>query len=99
MKTFELARVTVAPDDAQEFQARWPKAVDAIRATFPGLEEANLVQLDETTWLDIWRWESHEAAVSAAEGAPKIPDAASMFELIKEVVKMEHGEIAQHWSK
>ena len=31
--------------------------------------------------MDVWRWESGEATLAAAEGAPNVPEAAAMFSL------------------
>ncbi|MEM9447087.1 MAG: hypothetical protein AAGA75_00960 [Cyanobacteria bacterium P01_E01_bin.6] len=96
MATFELARFTVKADDVDLLLKRWPAAVEAIGSACPGLIEANLVRLDETTWIDIWRWETHELAVSAAQEAPSIPAAAEMFSLISGPPTMEHGEVVMH---
>lgn len=73
--------------------AKWSDAVNAISNAFPGLIEANLVRLDESTWMDLWRWESHELAANAAVGAPSIQAAADMFSLILELPSIEHGEV------
>lgn len=96
MATFELARYQIDPSNAEKLEIQWPLAVKAISYEFPGLIQANLVRLDDTTWIDIWHWESHEAAVKAAEGAPKIPAAAEMFSLISGPPTLEHGQIVKH---
>ncbi len=95
MSSFELARYREAPENADELVRRWEAAVDAIRRAFPGLVDANLARLDEQTWIDVWRWESTEAARAAAEGAPKVPEAAAMFSLIAEPLAMDHAEIVR----
>ena len=95
MPTFELARYRVDPQNTEELTRRWEAAVDAIRATFPGLVGANLARLDEQTWIDVWRWESAEAAQAAAQGAPSVPEAAAMFSLIAEPLAMDHAEIVR----
>ena len=96
MATFELARYTIDPARADELVDRWQEAVAAIRSRFPGLVEANLVRIDDATWMDIWRWETHREALAAAEAAPHIPEAAAMFELIVAPPSMEHGDIVVH---
>ena len=93
MKTFELARFRVASQDAEKLLARWPAAVEAIRTACTGLIDAKLVRIDETTWMDIWQWESHDLAKVAAQTAPSLPSAALMFSLITEPPTIEHGEI------
>ena len=93
MAAFELARYRVEPENTEELLQRWEAAVDAVRRSFPGLVDANLARLDEQTWIDVWRWESTEAARAAAEGAPSVPEAAAMFSLIAEPLAMDHAEI------
>ena len=95
MAAFELARYRVAPENADELVQRWEAAVGAIGRSFPGLVDANLARLDEQTWIDVWRWESAEAARAAAEGAPSVPEAAAMFSLIAEPLAMDHAEIVR----
>jgi heme-degrading monooxygenase HmoA len=95
MATFEFARFKTDPAQADQLVARWRAAVTAIRDRFPGLIEANLSRIDDSTWVDVWRWESHDAAVAAAQGAPEVPEAAAMFALITESPQMEHGEIVE----
>jgi heme-degrading monooxygenase HmoA len=95
MAAFELARYRVDPQNTDELLTRWEAAVSAIRRTFPGLVGANLARLDEQTWIDVWRWESPEAAHAAAQGAPSVPEAAAMFSLIAEPLAMEHAEIVR----
>lgn len=96
MATMELARYRIDPSRAQELEARWQPAVTAIRDRFPGLIAARLIRLDESTFVDAWEWETLEAALTAAEGALSVPEAAALFELIVEPPTMEHGEILRH---
>jgi heme-degrading monooxygenase HmoA len=93
MPTFEFARYHIDPTNAEELGRRWRAAVAAIRERFPGLNEATLARLDERTYMDVWRWETREAALAAADGAASVPEAAAMFALITEPPTMEHGEI------
>ena len=93
MSAHELARYRVAPDDEQELLVRWPAAVAAIRSQLPGLVDARLARLEDGVWMDVWEWDSLEAAKRAAAAAPPIPEAAAMFGVISEPLAMEHGEI------
>ena len=94
MAVYELARFRVDPPDVPTMLSSRDSMVDAIRTRYPGLIQASLARLDDETWIDVWRWESLEKAHAASEGAPELPEAAAMFSLIKEVVSMEHAEIA-----
>ena len=95
MSAFELARYRVDPARADELQERWPAAVAAIRERVPGLVRANLTRLDDSTWVDVWEWESMDAATRAAAEAPSISEAAAMFAVIAEPLAMEHVEIVE----
>ena len=68
----------------------------AIRNRFPGLVSASLTRLDDVTFMDVWQWDSREAALAAADGAPGVPEAAALFSLIVEPPTMEHADIIQH---
>lgn len=96
MSELELTRYRIDPSRSEELTRLWPLAVEAIRRRCPGLLEANLVRLDEHTFLDAWRWESREAALAAAAVAPSIPEAATMFALITEPPIMEHGTVLRY---
>ena len=93
MAVFELARFKVEPDKASDMLASRDEMVDAIRARFPGLIEAQLARLDDVTWIDVWKWESLEQAEAAAAGAPEVPQAGAMFSFISKVESLEHAEI------
>lgn len=99
MQALELARYRVDPTKAEQLRSRWPAGVAAVRARFPGLLVAALVRLDERTWMDVWRWETLEAAKAAADGAASLPEAAAMFALIDEVISMEHAQVVERWSR
>lgn len=93
MAVFELARFKVDPRNQEAMLASREPMVAAMRARFPQLREARLAQLDDETWIDVWRWDDLESAQRAAAEAPSVPEAAAMFGLIREVVSMEHAEI------
>lgn len=95
MPAIEYVRYTVDPSNRDEFVDRWRDAVNAIRERFPGLMTANLANIAEDTWMDVWFWESRQAAQEAAEGAPGVPAAAAMFALISSPPTMEHGEVVE----
>jgi hypothetical protein len=93
MATLELARFKVEPENIGRMLQSRDAMVEAIRARFAGLIEARLARLDDTTWIDVWKWESLEQAKAAADGASAVPEAGAMFSLISEVESMEHAEI------
>jgi hypothetical protein len=65
--------------------ARRADLVAATRRLYPGLIDARLLRVDDTTWLDLWRWESMARAEAAIAGAHDIPGATAAFELTSNV--------------
>jgi hypothetical protein len=57
--------------------------------------DAQLVHLDDGTWLDIVTWDSREAAERAAAQFLAIPEAGAMAGLLEEVMSFWHGEGAE----
>ncbi|GGB94890.1 antibiotic biosynthesis monooxygenase family protein [Cellulomonas carbonis] len=92
MTAIELARFTVRPDDADEMLARRPAMAAALRDV-PGFVGLRLVRLDERTWLDVVEWTDLASALAAQQDVMGLPACAAVFELIEEVVGMEHGEV------
>ena len=95
MSTFEIARYRIGAGAEDELRRRWRDAVAAMRRTFPGLVQANLTRIDSENWIDVWQWETREAALAAAEGAPRVAEAAALFSLIVAPPEMTHGEIVE----
>lgn len=91
MAVIRTTRFTVDPDDAETMRARRSQLLSAVRAAFAGPAEARLVRLDDSTWLDIWRWESTEALQSALAGAPGLPEAGAAFAVTRDA-SVEQGE-------
>lgn len=81
MAVIRYTRFTADPSDIDRLLTRRAELIAAVRATFPGLTEARLARLDDTTWVDAWRWESAAALQAATEGAPGIPEAGAAFAL------------------
>ena len=93
MTTFELARFTVDPARAEELLAARPAMADELKQHCPGFIQLWLLRLDERTWLDVVEWETREHADQALEIVQQHPGCQAMFELIEELVGMDHGEV------
>ncbi len=72
-----------------------PAMINAVRDRCPGMLDAQLVHLDDGTWLDIVTWDSREAVRRAAGEFPTIPEAGAMAGLLEEIVSFWHGEGAE----
>ncbi|MBO0771606.1 MAG: antibiotic biosynthesis monooxygenase [Actinobacteria bacterium] len=85
MAIIRTTRFKADPARATEVVARRAELISAVRAAFPGLTEARLAQVDEGTWVDMWRWDSAESLATALAGAPALPAAAAAFSLVTDV--------------
>ena len=62
MAVLRLDQFTIDPADTGELLTRHGALVAAAKDAFPGLIEAQLVKVDDQTWLDVWRWDSLASA-------------------------------------
>ena len=97
-EVLEIVRFTTSPSAEEALLAGRQRAIDALKRSYPGLLDARLSRLqtarDGTTWIDIVRWDSLEHAKAAAAGATSVPEAAAWFQHIRDVLSMEHAELA-----
>ena len=92
MAAIRFARFHVESTDADEMISKRAALVDAIRHRFSGLVQAHLTRLDERTWIDVWRWESHADLQRALEAGPTFAEAPAVFALIQDL-STEDGEL------
>lgn len=85
MTAIRFARFHIEPADADEMISKRAALVDAIRHRFPGFTGAHLTRLDERTWIDIWRWESHADLQRALEAGPTFAEAPAVFALTQDL--------------
>jgi hypothetical protein len=79
MAVLRFARFTTDPDRADEMLAKRAALISTIKAQFPALTDTCLARVDQSTWIDTWRWESLAEAESAIGRAPSIPEAGAAF--------------------
>ena len=92
MALIRTTRFTADPADADTVLERRGKLLEAIRATFAGPTETRLIRVDERTWVDMWRWDSPEILNAALAGAPRLPEAAAAFAVVRDV-SAEQGDL------
>jgi heme-degrading monooxygenase HmoA len=92
MTVLRLDRFTVNPADTAELIARHADLVSAAKDAFPGLIDVQLAQIDDRTWIDVWRWETLASAQAAVASAPAIPQARAALSLAKDVTA-EYAEV------
>jgi hypothetical protein len=92
MAVLRFARFTIQPGTAEDLLARRAALVAAVRAAFPGLIKAELAQLGDDTWIDVWRWDSPSSAQAAGQAAPAMPEVAAAFSVTRGLT-LEQGEV------
>jgi Antibiotic biosynthesis monooxygenase len=87
MTVLRIDRFTADPARADELVRRRNALVAAVRDAVPGLLDARLARVDDRTWIDLWRWDSHANAQAAVDQARSgaLPEAASAFEIATDV--------------
>lgn len=92
MAVLRLDRFTIDPADSRELRNRHAALVAAATDAFPGLLGVELAQVDDQTWIDVWRWDSLDSAQAAVAAAPTIPQAGAAFSLTKDLT-VEFAEV------
>ena len=92
---YEVVHSRIRDGAEADMLALRPAMIKAVRDRCPGMLDAQLVHLDDDTWLDIVTWDSREAAERASAQFPAIPEAGAMASLLEEIMSFWHGEGAE----
>jgi hypothetical protein len=90
----QVFRAKVDPANVSRLLEIRPEAIEQARAACPVLLRAELVRLDEDTWLDILTWSEADGAAQLMQRAGELPLLGEMHSLVSEVVAMDIGELA-----
>jgi heme-degrading monooxygenase HmoA len=91
MTTVELTRFKVPAHRADELlQARQAMLAD-FRADREGFLDAQLIRVDDETWLDVVWWRSSEDFAASREKGANLSGIKAFFEPISELVSAEEG--------
>jgi hypothetical protein len=90
----QVYRATVNPANVARLLEIRPAALAQAQAACPALLRAELVRLDEQTWLDILTWDRPGGADALTAVAAGLPKLAEMHALIGEVIAVDTGELA-----
>lgn len=88
-----IARFNVAPSRQEEFLARRPAAIKALREEAAGFLGARFARVEGGVWVDVLEWESREQAVAAAETIMMSPDVQAWAEHIGGFLSFERGDL------
>lgn len=92
MTVLRIDHFTIDPADTGEMLTRYAALTAAVKDAFPGLIDVELAEIDDQTWIDVWRWDSLASAQAAIAGAPAIPQAGAAFSLTKGIT-VEYAEV------
>ncbi|MER7617743.1 antibiotic biosynthesis monooxygenase [Nonomuraea wenchangensis] len=96
MSVVTVTRFQADPADAEELRARHAALVSATRAAFPGLTEARLGRIDDSTWVGVWRWDSAVSLQAARQAVPGDATAAAAFALTREATVDDIEVLDEH---
>jgi hypothetical protein len=88
----EFVHMTIKDGKEEEFVRRRPE-VERMLAGTAGFVDAELVRLEDGTWLDLVHWTGLTEAKAAAERLPTLPEVQAWLALIDQVVVMTHGKV------
>jgi SAM-dependent methyltransferase len=92
MPIIRTTRYTIAPENIDEALARRNSLIAVLRDRVAGPTSAQLCRLQDGTYVDIWRWNSHEDLQAAQAAAPSLPETAAAFALVPDAIA-ENAEI------
>ncbi len=90
----QVYRAKVDPANVARLLEVRPQAIAQAQAACPMLVRAELIRLDEQTWLDILTWSEPGAADKLMAVAGDLPLLGEMHALIGEVLAVDTGELA-----
>lgn len=99
MPTIEIYRAKIDPANLDRLLEIRDAAVAEFREQVPELLQADLVRLDDDTWLDILTWSEPVAPERIEQAAGRTPTSAEMHSLIGEMLAHDTGELVRSSSE
>jgi len=81
MEIVNVVRFKITPDQEQEMHTRRETLLTAVRSRTDGLRHTILTRVDDTTWMDLWHWDSEESLKATQEA--QLPEAKQAFALVE----------------
>lgn len=90
----QVFRAEVDPANVAELLRIRPEAIEQAQRACPVLKRAELVRLDDQTWLDVLVWSAADGEQQLMAVAGELPLLGRMHGLIGRVQSVETGELA-----
>lgn len=90
----QVYRAKVDPANVARLLEVRPLAIAQAQAACSALLRAELIRLDESTWLDVLTWSRPDGVDELMSKAADLPLVVKMHGLIGEVLAVETGELA-----
>lgn len=94
-RVLEVVRFRAEPSREDEFLARRPAAIKAMREGAPGFVAARLGRVGDGAWVHVVEWENREKAVEGGERAMGLPAVQEWVGHIGELTSLEHADVEQ----
>jgi hypothetical protein len=91
----QVWRARVPEDSVGNLLELRPVAIAEARRLCPELLAAELVRLDDGTWLDVLRWSVPDGEERLMEHAPRFDALHKMHALLEDAVQIGRGEIVR----
>lgn len=89
----DVFKAEIDQSDVDQLLAARRTAIPALTKLVPGLLRADLVQLDDGSWLDILVWRDEASAAAAMACSADIPTLHEMHDIIGAPERHERGRV------
>ncbi|MDP9416403.1 MAG: hypothetical protein M3P48_00855 [Actinomycetota bacterium] len=89
----QVFRAKIDPANVQRLRQIRPRAIAEAQRACPALVRAELVRLDEETWLDVLTWSAPDGDQQLMARAHGLAALGEMHGLVRDVVAVDKGEL------
>ena len=94
MTYLQIWHAHVRPEDVEQLLAQWPAGMAEAQRLCPDLVRADLVRLEDGTWLDVLTWSCPDGEERLMRHADRFDAVNKMHGLLEDASQVGRGEIA-----